>query len=107
MTTHIATIALALIAACAPVDSSEPAPGPTIWGYCEFDRAHPEFSLPDCVDMPDDQPTGQMSPIKWCCAPPDGPCTVTSSLSNCDPDDYVVICEWGQSNADGSITCYD
>lgn len=49
---------------------------------------------------------GQMSPISFCCTP-EGYCVQTTLLGNCDPDDFVVICEWGQSNPDGSVTCYD
>ena len=105
MSSH-AILLLAVLFSCSPIQASDPT-GPQIWDYCEFDRVHPEFGLPDCVAMPSDPPTAALDPIKWCCTPPDGPCHVTSSLSNCDPDDYILLCEWGMSNADGTITCYD
>jgi hypothetical protein len=77
--------------------------GPRIWDYCELARQHEGIS--DCVKRTKDTP--QLEPLKLCCTPPDGPCVAVEQLSNCDPDDWVALCEWGQSNTDGTITCYD
>jgi hypothetical protein len=51
-------------------------------------------------------PPPQSASIIHCCNA-DGICVHTMLMGNCDPDDYVVICNWGTSNEDGSITCYE
>lgn len=50
-------------------------------------------------------PAGSASVI-FCCNS-DGICVNVDLMSACGPYDYVVVCRWGQSNADGTITCYE
>ena len=108
---HVAAFfsAALLIACCGQpsvAKAGDPSSDVPVWGYCEFARVHTEFGLPLCVAGP--RPPGpDWKRIQFCCTPPDGPCVETTLLGNCDPDDYVVICEWGRTLTDGTIECYD
>lgn len=70
----------------------------TIHNYCDLYQCEPCPST-GCP------PGGEE--LMFCCHPRTGVCAQTSKLSDCDPDDYAVVCNWGQNNVDGSITCYD
>jgi len=46
--------------------------------------------------------------LNWCCDYAGGGCTLVEFISECDPSTkYVVQCDWGQNNPDGTITCYE
>ncbi len=97
---HAHLFALVILTSCRHASASEP----RVWDYCDLAETN---QLPDCVQMPDPPPPG-LDKVKLCCEAPDGyPCYETTSWTSCSPDDYIAECEWGQSNADGSITCYD
>jgi hypothetical protein len=74
----------------------EPAP----WGDAECESAD---GLTTCC-LGDQCWTTE--PLQFCCSWTGG-CWPTTLLGDCDPDDYIVICDWGQTNLDGTITCYD
>lgn len=73
--------------------------GRTVYNYCDV------FG---CIACPPGSlcPPVQTGSIIHCCNH-DGICVHVQLMGSCDPDYYVVICDWGQSNADGSITCYE
>lgn len=80
----IAVLGTAITAATSPLD------------YCDIGKCQP------C-------PTGgcgHTAPINFCCTPA-GVCEATENLADCDPDDIAAVCECGQSNADGTITCFE
>jgi hypothetical protein len=80
----LAVIGTAVATATRPID------------YCDINKC------PPC-------PTGgcpTSESINFCCSP-SGVCVQTELLGDCDPDDIAAVCECGQSNADGSITCWD
>lgn len=91
--------------ACSPKPANDdPSGAPRIWDYCDLAATN---ELPDCVQIPDPPPP-QLEQIKLCCEAPDGyPCYETTSFTACSPDDYIALCEWGRSNLDGTITCFD
>jgi len=78
--------------------------GPEPYDWCAVFRGQPQ----GCVACPSGSvcPPVQAASIIHCCNA-DGICVHTMLMGNCDPDDYVVICNWGTSNSDGTITCYE
>lgn len=107
MTHAILSIFLSIFQPLSPASSSE------IFDYCDmFECEISPWSPAECTEMRGvktcciDDDCWTLEPLKFCCHP-SGACVLTSALSNCDPDDYLVICEWGLSNPDGSIECYD
>jgi hypothetical protein len=53
------------------------------------------------------KPTTGTASLTWCCGFDGTPCYQVPYVSDCNPSaQYAVSCEWGQSNADGTITCY-
>jgi hypothetical protein len=73
--------------------------GRTVYSYCDV------FG---CIACPPGSPCPpvQTASIIHCCNH-DGICVHVQLMGSCDPDFYVVICDWGQINADGTITCYE
>lgn len=74
-------------------------PGGEPYDYCDVFGCKPCPTGGPC-------PPPQTASIIHCCNS-DGICVHVQLMGDCDPDDYLVICDWGQSNADGSITCYE
>jgi hypothetical protein len=73
------------------------------YNWCDVFRG----TAQGCVVCPPGPcPPSQASSIIHCCNS-DGICVHVGLAGDCDPDDYVVICNYGQSNTDGSITCYE
>ena len=99
------------IAAPAELVKTKSATGPEAghtYNYCDpfIQRLHP--GLADCQPCPSSgpcPPDGTTS-VLWCCTPA-GVCVEIQLLTSCSPADYVLICTWGRSNTDGSITCFD
>jgi hypothetical protein len=60
-----------------------------------------------CVEGP---PPPDAVPVEFvCCAFVSGPeaCVWVVSAAACPPDEYLATCDWGVSESDGSVTCYD
>lgn len=82
--------------------------------WCEYGEQHGDGSvtcyqpLPDaceagyCVAAPQNPPTGEPYTAMCCGA---GGCFPASAADPCDGD--FVVCDWGISNADGSVECFD
>ena len=46
--------------------------------------------------------------LAWaCCDAWSGICVYVEWQSECPGLDYILACEWGMSNDDGSVTCYE
>lgn len=81
------------------VEHIEMRSGNPIYDYCDV------FTCEPCPTGGPCPPPGAESVIHCCNEV--GTCVVVELMSSCGPDDYVVICRWGQTNLDGSITCYE
>lgn len=53
------------------------------------------------------KPTEVEAAFTWCCGLDGTPCVPVNYVHDCDPMcEYAVVCDWGQCNDDGTITCY-
>jgi hypothetical protein len=67
--------------------------------YPRVEESEPVQPLPD-----GSAPEG----LAWaCCDPWSGICLYVEDLADCDVWSFYYACEWGVSNDDGTITCYE
>jgi hypothetical protein len=87
--------------------------------YCEHGEAvaggvicyQPFPSMCDaglCIDAPEIIPEAQMSSTYTaCCMTIDGPCHLIEALAVFDCEGEILACNYGMSNPDGSVECWD
>lgn len=60
-----------------------------------------------CLDI---EPPATAVPIEFlCCEYVCGElsCTYAAAAFECGPDQYLATCNWGQTESDGTVTCFD
>lgn len=77
--------------------------------FCDIDpemRARMGLPAGECLPLAK-KPATVTAAINWCCGYDGSPCVHVTFISDCDPAlEFPVACDWGQSNIDGTITCY-
>jgi hypothetical protein len=126
MTARIPSITIAVLVGCTPVRAAT-APlkfeciGSTgkrvqyadVAAQCPSGSIARSYPVPDacsigmCVTGP--VPPDAVPVELICCAfvSGDSDCHEINTAIDCPADEYLATCNWGQSNSDGSVTCYD
>jgi hypothetical protein len=74
--------------------------------YCERLSQH-MWGLEPCTMVEDLALIPDLEELNFCCGWDGAPCVEVALGLGCSDGEYLVICENGVNNADGSITCYD
>jgi hypothetical protein len=74
--------------------------------YCERLSQH-MWGLDPCTVVEDIALIPDIEELNFCCGWDGAPCVQVALGLMCADGEYLVICDNGVNNADGSITCYD